>query len=180
MARHSAFNKVEAPVACGVSLLPFRTTCKGPVNTGKVGAFDGEGEDVIDEALTYYRANVLFRNYELQGGADRIIIYLTLYISACLARLAQVADVKSGEKVLQAYAWESFALPGQHGFPFNGFFDKAKDRVEEDDFKAYFKQAREETGQRLIKLSCTPDGKPSKYWTCFAKRKFMNTSLDRP
>jgi hypothetical protein len=42
MARHSAFNKVEAPVACGVSLLPFRTTCKGPVNTGKVGAFDGE------------------------------------------------------------------------------------------------------------------------------------------
>jgi actin related protein 2/3 complex subunit 3 len=71
-----------------------------------------QGEDVIDEALTYYRANVLFRNYELQGGADRIIIYLTLYISACLARLAQVADVKSGEKVLQAYAWESFALPG--------------------------------------------------------------------
>jgi len=34
------------------------------------------------------------------------------------------------EKVLQAYAWESFTLPGQHGFPFNGFFEKAKDRTE--------------------------------------------------
>ena len=146
----------------------------------QVGAFEGEGEDVIDEALSYYRANVLFRNYELQGGADRIIIYLTLYISACLARLAQSPDVKSAEKTLQAYAWETFTLPGQHGFPFNGFFDRAKDRAEEEDFKAYFKQAPEETAQRLIKIAFTAEGKPSKFWTCFAKRKFMNASLDRP
>jgi hypothetical protein len=32
----------------------------------QVGAFELEGDDIIDEALTYYRANVLFRNYELQ------------------------------------------------------------------------------------------------------------------
>jgi hypothetical protein len=32
----------------------------------QVGAFEAEGDDIIDEALTYYRANVLFRNYELQ------------------------------------------------------------------------------------------------------------------
>eukprot|EP00802_Teleaulax_amphioxeia_P023706 Tamp_24326.p1 GENE.Tamp_24326~~Tamp_24326.p1 ORF type:complete len:195 (-),score=50.23 Tamp_24326:409-912(-) len=167
-------------MACGASLLPFRTSCKGPVNTGKVGAFEGDGDDIIDEALTYYRANVLFRNYELQGGADRVIIYLTLYISACLARLEKAGDVKTAEKVLQSYAWESLVLPGQHGFPFNGFFDRAKDRAEEEDFKAYFKQAREECAQRLIKMAFTPEGKPSKFWVCFAKRKFMNTSLDRP
>lgn len=164
----------------GASLLPFRTTCKGPVNTAKVGAFEGEGEDIIDETLTYYRANVLFRNYELQGGADRVMIYLTLFITACLARLEKAGDIRNAEKVLQAYSWESFTLPGQHGFPFNGFFDKAKDRSEEEDFKAYFKQAREETAQRLIKLAFTSEGKPSKFWVCFAKRKFMNTSLDRP
>ena len=36
MARHSAYNKEPALTACGASLLPFRTSCKGPVNTGKV------------------------------------------------------------------------------------------------------------------------------------------------
>ena len=36
MARHSAYNKEPALTACGTSLLPFRTSCKGPVNTGKV------------------------------------------------------------------------------------------------------------------------------------------------
>jgi hypothetical protein len=35
----------------------------------QVGAFQGEGDDIIEEALTYYRANVLFRNYELQVRA---------------------------------------------------------------------------------------------------------------
>ncbi len=61
-------------------MLPFRTACKGPVNTSKVGSFEGEADakDIIDEAIYYYRANVLFRNYELQGKADRLIIYLTL------------------------------------------------------------------------------------------------------
>ena len=80
MARHSAYNKEPALTACGASLLPFRTSCKGPVNTGKVppppcarasthrvrvtkrtpvsacerqvGAFQGEGDDIIEEALT--------------------------------------------------------------------------------------------------------------------------------
>jgi len=44
----------------------------------QIGAFDEEGEDIIDEAISFYRANVLFRNYEIHGGADRIILYLTL------------------------------------------------------------------------------------------------------
>ena len=31
---------------------------------------------------------------------------------------------QDAEKALQTMAMEAFALPGQHGFPFNGFFDK--------------------------------------------------------
>jgi actin related protein 2/3 complex subunit 3 len=142
-----------------------------------VGSFDGEGEDVIDEAIKFYRANVLFRNYELQGGADRLIIYLTLYISACLAKIEKCASPKDAEKALQTMAMEPFALPGQHGFPFNGFFDKPQHAGEGDDFKAYFRQLREETGLRMIDKAFTSEGKPNKFWVCFAKRKFMNTVL---
>ncbi|EKX39159.1 hypothetical protein GUITHDRAFT_154523 [Guillardia theta CCMP2712] len=135
--------------------------------------------DIVDEAITYYRANVFFRNYEIQGGADRILVYLTLYISSCLARIERCESQKDAEKVLQAYAWESFPLPGQSGFPFNGFFTKANTNDEAEMFKAYFKQLREETGKRLTEVVFAHGGRPNKFWVCFSKRKFMNLSLDR-
>ena len=36
--------------------------------------------DVIDEALHYFKANVFFRTYEIKSDADRVLIYVTLYI----------------------------------------------------------------------------------------------------
>jgi len=160
-------------------MLPFRTSCKGPVNTSKVGSFEGaeDEKDIIDEAIHYYRANVLFRNYEMQGKADRLIVYLTLYISACLQRIEQCSSPKEAEKKLQTYAIETFAVPGQHGFPFSSFFEKPETPAEADEFKAYFKQLREETAQRMIPIAFTEEGKPNKFWVAFSKRKFMNTAL---
>ena len=32
-------------------------------------------EDIIDETLLYFRANVLFRNFDVRGAADRTLIY---------------------------------------------------------------------------------------------------------
>ena len=40
--------------------------------------------DVVDEAISFFRANVLFRNFEVKGPTDKLLLYLTLYISACL------------------------------------------------------------------------------------------------
>ncbi len=37
-------------------------------------------QDVIDEALHYFKANVFFRTYEIKSDADRVLIYVTLYI----------------------------------------------------------------------------------------------------
>lgn len=34
----------------------------------------------MEEAIRLFRANVLFRNFEILGGADRNLIYLTLFI----------------------------------------------------------------------------------------------------
>ena len=36
--------------------------------------------DIVDEAIDYFRANVLFRSFEMEGAADRVLAYLTLYI----------------------------------------------------------------------------------------------------
>ena len=42
-------------------------------------------------------------------------------------------------------------------------------------------QLRHETGSRLCeKVFDTPEGRPSKWWTCFAKKRFMDKSLTGP
>lgn len=50
--------------------------------TGPVASTSGA--DIIDEALAYYRANVLFRTFEVKGPSDKLLVYLTLYIGYCL------------------------------------------------------------------------------------------------
>jgi len=78
-------------------------------------------------------------------------------------------------------AIEKFSLPGEADFPLNGFFKKPT-RSEEDELKKYFTQLRHETGSRLATKVFDPklstDGKPSKWWTCWAGKKFLNVSLD--
>jgi hypothetical protein len=39
-----------------------------------------DGKDIIDEAINFFRANVMFKNFEMKGPADRTLCYLTLFI----------------------------------------------------------------------------------------------------
>lgn len=39
--------------------------------------------------MTLFRANALFRNFEIKSPADRALIYLILFIGDCLGRIAQ-------------------------------------------------------------------------------------------
>lgn len=54
-------------------------------------------EDIVEEALYYFRANVLFRNYQIEGPADRSLIYLTFFIQQCLKELEKHPGKKEGE-----------------------------------------------------------------------------------
>lgn len=47
--------------------------------------------------------------------------------------------------------------------------------------RQYLLQIRQETGNRIIeKVFATEDGKPNKWWMCFAKKRFMEKSLSGP
>ena len=46
-----------------------------------------------------------------------------------------------------------------------------------DSLRAYLKQAREETGARLVTRCYTAEGTPNKFWMAFSRRKFMNKEL---
>jgi hypothetical protein len=56
---------------------PRRPRPRPPPGPGMSAVKD---EDIVDEALRLFRANVLFRNFEVQGGGDRVLVYLTLFI----------------------------------------------------------------------------------------------------
>ncbi len=72
--------------ACGLPIIPFRTKIDGPAKVN----FQFANMDIIDEAFTYFRINVLFKNYEIKGPGDKLIVYLSVYLSHLFKTLEQV------------------------------------------------------------------------------------------
>ena len=152
-----------------MSILPLNTKYKGPAAPLR------EGADVIDEALEFFKANVLFRNFEVKGPADRVLLYITYYIKQCLLKIEKL-NKSDAEKALFQLAIENFQIPGDGGFVFGGYFHNPNGRQEADTVRAYFTQLRQETGIRLLEKVYPPgqEAAASKWWICFNKRKFLN------
>lgn len=175
-----------------------------------LNAVDPEAADIIDETLDLFRANSLFRNFEIKGGADRLLIVLILFVSDCLAKIAAAktvpAKIEAG-KLLNTLAVDNFPLPGDVGFALNSHYAAPGSRVDAGEFlsvrfkcrsfaiivcsvfiysprhsgsltdflRNYLVQVRQEIAARLIeRLYADGTGKPSKWWMCFTKRRFMN------
>ena len=92
---------------------------------------------LIEEALLYFRPNVLHRSFEILGPADRTLAYLFLVISECLGRLgSQIAKgpaFDAGRRLLVGHLQQvgtAFAIPGDAGFPLNGLFPAPASRQE--------------------------------------------------
>ncbi len=69
------------------------------------------------------------------GPADRTLIYLILFISDCIAKLAPSAGRPSpgyqeAGKKLATLAVDNFALPGEPGFPLNSMYHPPGNRGE--------------------------------------------------
>ncbi len=166
-AYHSAFTTHDGKKACGCAILPLKTKVKGPAPLEP----KADVEDVIDEVLKYFKANVLFRKYQIESDADRVLIYLTVYVHQCLLRLERknVQNRGDADKVLFTLAQERFSLPGDSDFALGGFYTPPANSTEKGLIEGYFKQAREETGLRLLdKLFVDGNNAPpSKYWIQF-------------
>ena len=172
MVYHSSLNDADAQTACGCALLPMKTTTRGPAPIAPEG-----GDDILDETLMYFKANVLFKHFEVKGAADRVLIYLTLYTTQCLQKLEKCPNAMEGVKALTAMAHEQFRIPGDAGFALGSFFPAPASSQEGELCRSYFKQAREEMGRRVVSKVYDAEGNPSKFWLVFAKRKFMNKAL---
>ncbi|KAK7087702.1 hypothetical protein V1264_021718 [Littorina saxatilis] len=172
-AYHSQYTNPPKKVG-NMALLPLNSNYKGPAAKGT------EESDIIDEAVYYFKANIFFRSYEIKSEADRTLIYITLYISECLKKLQKCSSRSQGEKEMYTLGISNFPIPGENGFPLNAMYAKPKDRAEDDTMRAYLQQLRQETGNRVLAKVFEQSDKPSKWWLCFAKRKFMDKSLSAP
>jgi actin related protein 2/3 complex, subunit 3 len=175
-AYHSKFNEAGFSEACSCAILPIKTSIRGPAPQA-----EADQEDIIDETLHYFRANVLFRNYFINGSADRTLIYLTLHAVQCLVKCEKIDDKASALRELKTLSKDRpFSCPGDGGFPLNGMFPASANKSDADMFKSYMKQAREELAIRLCdKLFDERDGgAKSKWWQSFSKRKFMGKELN--
>ncbi|EGW30304.1 uncharacterized protein SPAPADRAFT_63154 [Spathaspora passalidarum NRRL Y-27907] len=175
-AYHSTFLAEEQQannrVIGNLVLLPFHTKFRGPT-------FPPDQEyDIIEETLDLFRANSFFRNFEIKGGADRLLIYGILFISDCLNKLNKTTSVKDAQRVLMNLALDDFKLPGDIGFPLNNLYLPPSGKNEADLLRAYLQQFRQELSERLLtRVYQGEEDVPSKHWLAFTKRRFMNKSL---
>jgi hypothetical protein len=73
-----------------MALLPIRTRYSGPAPTETCKIRDqtienicciflaNENEDIIDEAMKYFRANIFFRNYDIKVSSMKILFFFAL------------------------------------------------------------------------------------------------------
>ena len=171
MAYHSSFVALAKTCKskCGIPLLPLRTKTRGPAPLTT-------DFDAVDEAISFFRSNVLFRKFAIESDADKLLIYLTLYISSCLKRLVSCPTAAEGAKNLFASAHEYFEL--DEALVLGGIINWPKSEEEGETLKTYLRQCREEIGIRLIDHCYVDEGTAlNKFWMAFAKKKFMNKEL---
>jgi len=176
-AYHSSLNEAEDAIQVGnMFILPVKTKVRGPAPVA-----DPDQADIIDETLDLFRANSLFRNFEIKGPADRLLIVLILFVSDCLAKIGTAKTVPTqieASKTLNTLSVDNFPIPGDANFALNAHYAVPGNRADADYLRTYLTQVRQELAARLVeRLYADGSGKPSKWWMAFQKRRFMNRSL---
>ena len=172
-AYHSIFlDEPNQQVIGNFALLPLRTRTRGPAQQlpalpSDISELDvdpsSESYDPLDEVLSLFRANTFFRNFEIKGPADRVLIYGILFVSALLAQIRPGMPRREAEKAVMNVALDNnFAIPGDAGFPLNQAFEAPKDRGQAETLRAYISQMRQELAVRLLDRVYADTSLPSK------------------
>jgi len=177
-AYNSRFNKEEVNVVGQIPILPLGTRFRGPAPpTPK------DKKDIIDEAIRYFRANVLMASIDLKGDADNLLIYLTLCISEMISKFTQTngypAEGAKIPKIQEEFLLAKFCLPGGKRFPdkLTNFIKQPNNPGDQATQKSFLGQCRKELFTRMFKI-LYPDGKtPNRLWFGFYRRKFLNMAL---
>ena len=187
-AYHSVFlDEPNQQLIANFALLPLRTKTRGPAQqlpalpsgTSELELeASHESYDPLDEILSLFRANTFFRNFEIKGPADRVLIYGILFVSQLLGVIKPGMQRRDAEKAVGNVSLDTnFPIPGDAGFPLNQAFEAPGDRNEAEVLRQYVMQMRQELGQRLVgRVYADGSGQPSKVSTFYATHNVVNAA----
>ena len=94
---HSVFNKAEVHQKyCGIPVFEFKEKKTPTLDATKLKVDLKQMElDIIDEAIIYFRANVLFKNFNI----DKLLFYITVFIQNCLEKANDPNPAKAKENM---------------------------------------------------------------------------------
>jgi actin related protein 2/3 complex subunit 3 len=150
-----------------------------PALSGDVTEFNidasHESYDPLDETLALFRANTFFRNFEVKGPADRVLIYGILFISEVIQKIKPQMPRRDAEKAVMNLALDTnFAIPGDATFPLNQAFEPPRDRQEAEVMRQYISQMRQELANRLLNRIYADGDAPSKVRTRYMSHTKSN------
>lgn len=173
---HSIFNQIQYPTICGIPYIEFQQ--------GKLPDMDHEklklplidiDLDIIDEAIIYFRANVLFKNFPILGDADKLLVYITVFISKCL-EVANFQEPEKAKSLMKSLIDDCEWSPNYKAHFLNPILTVQQKEVPQ--LQSYLKVVRKEVVSRLIELLYNSEYKLDlKYWLGFAKRRFMGYDM---
>lgn len=163
-------NPQDLPQVCGVPVLPL---APGSVADGPCTVMTGaDFKDIVGEGIEFFRFLILLKNnFDIHSPADKILMYLVLWIQKLLT-VASSTPLVSHEglhDVLAAAAKKETALPGDSDFPLNMLFSPPSGDRERSLIASYLLQLRLETSNRLVdKIWDADQLRVSKWWTQYA------------
>jgi actin related protein 2/3 complex subunit 3 len=174
---HSVFNAINYPTSCGIPLIAFKQNKLADLDSSKLKQPLAELDlDIIDEALIYFRANVLFKNFPILGDADRLLVYITVFIQKCL-EVCFNQEIDKAKQLMKNLVDEAEWNQNVKNHFFTNLCNIKLNEVAE--LQTYLKNLRKEIVLRLVFVLYESDSKTLdlKYWLGFSKKKFMGYEM---
>jgi actin related protein 2/3 complex subunit 3 len=175
---HSVWNKNEPEVKyCGIPVFDFKRDKTPSLDYSKLKVPINQIElDIIDEAIIYFRANVLFKNFSIDGDADKLIVYITVFIQKCLEKAGLNTEPNTAKVNMRKLIDGCEYIPNTENF-FNVLVDKKDNEI--SNLQKYLKEIRKEVVSRLIYiLYDNPQTSiDRKFWLALGKKKFMGYDM---
>ena len=179
---HSVFNNPDYinirkyEKYCGIPALEFNEKKTPTLDSTKLKVDLKQIElDIIDEAIIYFRANVLFKNFNIDGDADKLLVYITVFIQKCLEQANDPNPAKAKENMKKLVEKCEYTPKIENFF---NILVTLKDN-EVANLQKYLKRIRKETVERLIYILFEDEKTKMdyKYWVALGKKKFMGYDM---
>ena len=137
---------------------------------------DRENMDIVDEALDLFRTLMMFQNFKVKGGADKVIVYLNVFLAKCLEtmrKLGEDCDRAKAKEKLEKIVKDPISITDKD-FYMNklGLIGTGGSSAK---LSQFLDKARAEACKRLLSIMYDPEtgDLDRKYWIQYGNRTFL-------